>query len=118
MKFSTITLLVMGTYAKNSQRKHPRVLGNAATQDRISILGYDEGDFYNFVEGWATGWFHRDMTLDWGSCLEALPDLMLDMATPSGERENVGTLLHPINALKKLGDISEIGEIAELGNWF
>jgi len=55
---------------------------------------------------------------DWGDCIESIPELMLDLATPSGAKEGLGTLMHPIKALKKMGDISEIGEIAQLGNWF
>jgi len=38
----------------------------------------------------------------------------LSLATPSGGREGLGTLLHPIEALKALGEVSEI---AALGNW-
>ena len=120
MKLSTISLLTLGSAAKSStsKGKHPRVQGNAATEDRVSFLGYDEGDMYNFIEGWATGWFHRDMREDWGDCIEALPELMFDLATPGGTREGLGTLMHPVDTLKKMGDISEIGEIAQLGNWF
>jgi len=55
------------------------------------------------------------MKEDWGDCLEALPDLMLDLATPSGAGEGVKALLHPINRLIGLGEVSEI---AQLGNWF
>lgn len=73
---------------------------------------------YDFVEGWATGWFHRDMKADWGACLEAVPDLVLGVMTPSGGRESISTLLHPMNALKAIGAVSEISEIAHLGNWF
>lgn len=112
MKFSAISLLVLSSTAEASRR--PRVR-NAATQDRISLLGYDEGDAYDFVEGWATGWFHRDMKEEWGACLEAVPDLMLALATPSGANESLGTLFHPLNALIGLG---EVREISALGNWF
>jgi hypothetical protein len=114
MKFSEISLLVLGTAATSEGTYYRH---SNASQDRINIFGFDEGDMYDFVEGWATGWFHRDMKADWGACLEAVPDLMLGVMTPSGSRESISTLLHPMNALKAIGDVSGIAEIAHLGNW-
>ena len=54
------------------------VMGYERGEPNLKFMGRSEFDVYDFVEGWASGWFRGGDKRDtWGECVEGIPNIFL-----------------------------------------
>ena len=45
----------------------------------IPVVGWSEQSVFDFGEGWASGWFRKNETDNWGPCIEGIPNFILEV---------------------------------------
>ena len=45
----------------------------------LPIINISEQTVYDFGEGWASGWYRKNVTESWGPCVENIPNMFFEM---------------------------------------
>ena len=88
MKFANIALVATAAaYAAEEDE-----------QFALNIFGYNEGDFYDFEQGFGSAIMHQDIEIKWRGCIVGMPDYALSILDVYGGFDTN----HPFNLMTQI----------------